>query len=132
MRGMPPDMRGPPDRGPDMRDAHMRGPGDMRSHGDMRGGPGDMRGHGDMRGGPGDMRGPPDRAPMDMRGPPDRGPGEIRSLMGDLRGPGPDQRDFRGPSDMRGPDGRGTLSHDNFHNCTKKRTQFLQFNKQYL
>ena len=43
-----------------------------------------------------------------MRGPPDRGPGEIRSLLGDMRGPGPDPRDYRGPhSDMRGPEGRG-------------------------
>ena len=65
--------------------------------------------------GPGDMRGHLDRGQGEMRG--DRGPGEIRSLLGDMHGPGPgpDPRDFRGPHpngsrmppEMRGHDGRG-------------------------
>lgn len=116
MRGMPPDMRG--DRPPmDMRGMPNQGP-----RGPPDGGPGDMRGPPER--GPGDMRGPldrdmRDRGPGGMRG--DRGPGEIRSLVGDLRGPGPgpgpgpDPRDFRGPHpngsrmppEMRGHDGRG-------------------------
>ena len=94
MRGMPPDMRG------DMRGMPNQGP---RVPPDR--GPGDMRGHPDR-----DMR---DRGQGDMR--PDRGPGEIRSLLGDMHGPGPDPRDFRGPHpngsrmppEMRGHDGRG-------------------------
>ena len=68
MRGLPLEMRGPPDRGP----GGMHGPPDR--------GPGGMHGPPDR--GPGGMHGPPGPEQREFRGPPQDGP----RIPSDMRG----------------------------------------------